>query len=156
MAADIELGCRTSQPHHGGGNRIIPRPRRIRGCHGLMKEGIGASIWLTLPEAGPRRDLHFSPDQPLRVDIVVSIGIAPGINAVIDGIVQRHFKYATKHNVPLEVFGLQDGFLGFSHPESLVTIVDKSMQGSNVVTSEPSGIALSFAMIILGELQFHL
>ena len=49
----------------------------------------------TLPEAGPREFLcHPLEDRTdLRVGILVSGGIAPGINAVIDGIVSRHNEY---------------------------------------------------------------
>ena len=57
---------------------------------------------LALPEAGPRaslyypRDEHTRPGGTLRVGIVVSGGIAPGINAVIHGIVQRHEQYRVR------------------------------------------------------------
>ena len=55
------------------------------------------------PEAGPREFSYFPRKdnkrlikgmQKLKVGILVSGGIAPGVNAVIDGIVQRHRKYA--------------------------------------------------------------
>jgi 6-phosphofructokinase 1 len=52
----------------------------------------------------------------LKVGILVSGGIAPGINAVIDGIAQRHWLYAKQHAVGrphpgVEIYGLRDGFL---------------------------------------------
>jgi 6-phosphofructokinase 1 len=49
----------------------------------------------TFPEAGPREFLHhpLGDRTHLRVGILVSGGIAPGINAVIDGIVSRHNEY---------------------------------------------------------------
>ncbi|MCK9204824.1 MAG: 6-phosphofructokinase [Bacteroidales bacterium] len=58
----------------------------------------------TFPEAGPRKEIvspisiirkNGNSKQPkkFRVGIVVSGGTAPGINAVINGIVQRHFLY---------------------------------------------------------------
>ena len=71
------------------------------------------------PEAGPREHLYFPPqsnNHNLGVAILVSGGIAPGINAVIDGIVQRHWKYAVDHGqeISLQIFGIKNGFLGLS------------------------------------------
>ncbi len=52
--------------------------------------------------------------------MLVSGGIAPGINAVIDGIVQRHWLYAERHGYEegLKVFGFQNGFSAFDDLES--------------------------------------
>lgn len=47
---------------------------------------------LTFPEAGPRHEILFK--SRLKVAIVVSGGIAPGINAVISAIVSHHEQYA--------------------------------------------------------------
>ena len=49
----------------------------------------------------------------LKVGVIVSGGIAPGINAVIDGITQRHYRYAKKHQYDLKVHGLKNGFYAF-------------------------------------------
>lgn len=70
---------------------------------------------LGFPEAGPRERLYFAKEQALRVAILVSGGIAPGINAVIDGIVQRHWLYAEKHGYcdSLNLMGLRNGFRSF-------------------------------------------
>ena len=51
---------------------------------------------LTFREAGPRRWLCFPPEDELHIGIVVSGGIAPGINAVIAGLVERHVLYYEK------------------------------------------------------------
>ena len=50
---------------------------------------------LTFLEAGPRREVRYPthPRQRLNVAVLVSGGIAPGINAVLSGIVARHLKY---------------------------------------------------------------
>lgn len=50
---------------------------------------------------------------------MVSGGIAPGIDAVIDGIVQRHWMYASGHNYEdsLTVLGWQNGFRAFDDLE---------------------------------------
>jgi 6-phosphofructokinase 1 len=68
---------------------------------------------LSLPEAGPRRYLAY-PSQKggqLKVGIMVSGGIAPGINAVIAGIVERQNLYAERggYRQQLEVWGYQNG-----------------------------------------------
>jgi len=78
----------------------------------------GGQRVLTFPEAGPRaRLLYPLPHQrTLRVGVLVSGGIAPGINAVIDGIVARHIAYMRAHNnahpgepYKLEVRGYLEG-----------------------------------------------
>jgi len=52
---------------------------------------------LVFQEAGPRSGLCFPRrGKSLRIAILVSGGIAPGINAVIDGIVERHVSYHQK------------------------------------------------------------
>ena len=68
---------------------------------------------LTFPEAGPRKYLYYpcNDDGKLTVGIMVSGGIAPGINSVIAGIVERHFLYAEKgeYKKKLRVRGYQNG-----------------------------------------------
>ena len=70
---------------------------------------------LCFPEAGPRKCLYFPVGNQLNAAILVSGGIAPGINAVIDGIVQRHWLYAEHHDYErsLHVYGIQNGFQAF-------------------------------------------
>jgi 6-phosphofructokinase 1 len=63
-----------------------------------IKNADGSDSQLTFPEAGPRDLLCYPRGRSLRVGILVSGGIAPGINAVIEGIVERHELYAGKHN----------------------------------------------------------
>lgn len=68
----------------------------------------------TFPEAGPRPSLAFPHrGQQLHAAILVAGGIAPGINAVIDAIVQRHnaYKQASLNSYRLQVFGVKNGFL---------------------------------------------
>lgn len=71
---------------------------------------------LVFKEAGPREKIFLpnltEPDDIFRVAILVSGGIAPGINAVIDGITSRHYKYAeaSKYSNSFEVIGLINGF----------------------------------------------
>ena len=59
-------------------------------------EGFADSITglqaLTFPEAGPRQEIVGRP-KGLRVGLLVSGGIAPGINAVLSAIIERHKSY---------------------------------------------------------------
>jgi len=78
---------------------------------------------LCFREAGPRKELWFPPklmSHELHVAILVSGGIAPGINAVIDGIVQRHWLYARRHHGEwgLTIHGLRNGFRAFESFDS--------------------------------------
>jgi len=78
---------------------------------------------LTFPEAGPRQ-LHRYPLQgevSLRVGVLVSGGIAPGINAVIDGIVKRHELYHSAA-IKAELYH-QKGGSGFYRKEYTLTIL---------------------------------
>lgn len=71
---------------------------------------------LYFPEAGPRKFIYFPTEgNVLRVAILVSGGIAPGINAVIDGIVQRHHSYAKMGHYKVEICGLKNGFRAFDY-----------------------------------------
>jgi 6-phosphofructokinase 1 len=89
----------------------------------------------TLQEAGPRKELYYPRNaNTLKVGIIVSGGIAPGINAVIDGIVQRHFRYAKHHGYlnGLKIEGFRDGFLSLSkhpRPQSVVLAPDVTEAG---------------------------
>jgi 6-phosphofructokinase 1 len=75
------------------------------------------AISLTLPEAGPRLKLRFPLRHraDLRIGILVSGGIAPGINAIVDGIVGRHLLYqreSIRRTYSLHVKGFLQGFDG--------------------------------------------
>jgi 6-phosphofructokinase 1 len=78
-------------------------------------------IRLTFPEAGPRETLRYPVPEHggrLGVGILVSGGIAPGINAVISGIIERHHLYWDRvRNNPrrrykLSILGFKGGFRG--------------------------------------------
>ena len=71
----------------------------------MMKMG------LTFLEAGPRQNVLNRPG--LQVGVLVSGGIAPGINAVIDGIVRRHKRYGRAR-----VIGIRHGFFGLLNWDS--------------------------------------
>jgi 6-phosphofructokinase len=107
---------------------------------------------LPLLEARPRKELRYPVDDAdprmLGVGILVSGGIAPGINAVIDGIVKRHTLYAEglRSDFPYELFihGFAEGFRGFFHAgvrskRLTVSIVEQSAElgGSLLGTSRP-------------------
>ncbi len=74
---------------------------------------------IAFPEAGPRKYLRYpNRNNRLTVGVLVSGGIAPGINAVIAGIVERQFLYATKGHfeMGMKVLGYQDGFASLCFP----------------------------------------
>ena len=104
---------------------------------------------LSFPEAGPREKIYspiISHQNPkYKVAILVSGGIAPGINSVIDGITQRHFKYADKCGYldRMQVLGLRDGFNFFNNIDDFVLLYPnqqlREMRGNeqnSIVTSE--------------------
>ncbi|MBN1654001.1 MAG: 6-phosphofructokinase [Deltaproteobacteria bacterium] len=100
---------------------------------------------LCFPETGPREGLYFPPrsnNSTLKVAVLVSGGIASGINAVIDGIVQRRWLYARSSNQTdgLTIFGLQNGFRALdAFAESYFMLVPGRDAGSGdrvVVTSD--------------------
>lgn len=85
-------------------------------------EGAELKSAITLPEARPRTHLRYPLHEGdvLRVAILVSGGIAPGINALIDGIVSRHTLYS-RYQMPtlphcLEIFGYREGFRALFQP----------------------------------------
>ena len=65
--------------------------------------------------AGPREHLYRDPTN-LRVGIVNSGGVAPGLNCVINSIVNRHNKYGLDNHVEggKGVWGIKESFLGAS------------------------------------------
>jgi len=65
-------------------------------------------------EAGPRKNLYYEPET-VRVAILTSGGIAPGLNTVIESIVKRHVEvYGLRLGplVPGRILGFYDGFIG--------------------------------------------
>jgi 6-phosphofructokinase 1 len=88
------------------------------------------------------------------VAVLVSGGIAPGINAVIDGIVQRHYLYANPlryadsvryRDTPtctIEIRGLLNGFRAFDDPNNpftfryLIPNHGEQLTNSHIVTSD--------------------
>ena len=111
----LEEGCPIKWPVVKTiGNPEIPNPvpeeeigtyRPITNCvivdvmgHNHCSDRCHVENKLTFSEAGPRARLLYPNRINLKVGIVVSGGIAPGINAVINGIVQRHLKYKERHN----------------------------------------------------------
>jgi 6-phosphofructokinase 1 len=90
------------------------------------------NIGLTFPEAGPRENLVYplqnqvAAANSLKVGVLVSGGIAPGINAVIKGIVDRHTLYhkhaneAEQDGYGLEITGYRDGFSGLLNGSHII------------------------------------
>ena len=96
---------------------------KFRGKGGESFLRVNALLGLDVPgkplvflEAGPRPKLALPKVKQLKVAIVVAGGIAPGINAVIDAIVQRHDAYhkasaERDQGYNLEVIGIKNGLL---------------------------------------------
>ena len=94
----------------------------------LLSDNSCGRPMLSFPEAGPRARICFPRpnDHRFKVAIMVVGGIAPGINAVIDGIVQRHYLYADADGYAddLDVYGLVNGVHAFeAFDESHVKLV---------------------------------
>lgn len=75
---------------------------------------------LRFPEAGPREKILYK--HKLTVGILVSGGIAPGINAVISAIVNKHEEYMdacvlSNHPQNVTVRGYPEGFKALLNPE---------------------------------------
>ncbi|RJQ74586.1 MAG: hypothetical protein C4519_16400 [Desulfobacteraceae bacterium] len=82
--------------------------------HQSIQIGCPLNMGLTFAEAGPRRK-HFFPQRndDLTVGILVSGGIAPGLNALIAGIVSRHILYfdcMRSSNGTLKIHCYREGF----------------------------------------------
>ncbi|MFI5459733.1 MAG: 6-phosphofructokinase [Isosphaerales bacterium] len=128
-------------------------------------DGMKLSGLLSFPEAGPRSQLLFPhPNQrELKVAILVSGGIAPGINAVIDGITQRHWLYATRGNYVgfLEIHGLQNGFLAFDDldksmiPLTPATTSDHVNEGGSIIGTSRAEVLIDANRRINNLLQIY-
>ncbi|MCX5772874.1 MAG: 6-phosphofructokinase [Candidatus Hydrogenedentes bacterium] len=112
---------------------------------------------LTFMEAGPRQKLRYPTNlHSLRVGVVTSGGIAPGINAVIAGIVERHVLYARKyaekhpHGYELAVCGYRDGFQALLRPGHNYGLLDESRveglanQGGSILSTSRADELLDF------------
>ena len=76
------------------------------------------NLKLAFPEAGPREKLYYPKRSlALNVGIVVSGGIAPGINSVIAGIVKRHVDYDSRRRSPVTIYGYMEGFKALLNKE---------------------------------------
>lgn len=102
-------------------SQVIPVALADYHMNELEKRRCLASLELTFPEAGPRKSLYYpKPRQrEMNVGILVSGGIAPGINSVISGIVKRHVLYhknvlehkdQTDPYNSLNIYAYQEGF----------------------------------------------
>jgi 6-phosphofructokinase 1 len=80
---------------------------------------------LTIPsflEAGPRKELRFSPDR-IRAAVVTTGGLAPGLHCVVHSIVKRHCDTYGITAADGRIFGVYNSFRGMSHlTQSLVKL----------------------------------
>jgi 6-phosphofructokinase len=104
---------------------------------------------LCFPEARPAKDLYFQDElaRGMRVAILVAGGIAPGINSVIDGIVQRHWKLCSMYGGYPLIDGIITGLNAFDLEGGGV------IRGGTLVTLAPSLNALESSKIPHGLLH---
>jgi 6-phosphofructokinase 1 len=95
---------------------------------------------LYFPEAGPRKRLSYpARPGPLTVGVLVSGGIAPGINAVIAGIVERQALYAEEGGYALTIKGYQNGLNAIyargdhSRPLTKADVEARADQGGSIL-----------------------
>jgi 6-phosphofructokinase 1 len=99
---------------------------------------------LWFPEAGPRENVWSHPAaNELKVGIIVSGGIAPATNAVIDGIVQRHERYAHAGRYQVEIVGIKNGFLAFDGALNANAVALRSSQTSSDASAAGSILGTS-------------
>lgn len=122
---------------------------RFRGAEGESFLRVNALLGLDVPgapltllEAGPRPEiaLPWPGKLSLNVAIVVAGGIAPGINAVIDAVVQRHFAYrkAGKNAYTLQIYGLKNGLLAID-PHSPLSRHVRHLEPSDTIEHATRG-----------------
>jgi 6-phosphofructokinase 1 len=128
-----EHGARTEQnriPRDESGNVKLPGDEIIVDTRTARRDQMTG---LTLLEAGPRERLSYTigPFNTLTVGIVVSGGIAPGINAVIDGIVTRHELYQrhSVHHYGLKINGYKRGFGGLEQGTEAFPLDSETVSG---------------------------
>ena len=113
---------------------------------------------LCFPEAGPKGHLAYPrPGHNLNVAVIVTGGIAPGINAVIDGITQRHHMYAIQHGYQVKVYGFKDGFQAFDDLNQSQCVLIPEQETSNMglaSTSEETSSSVNEGGSILGTSRF--
>lgn len=151
-AVQIEGSAWTGEPNPVS-ERVIGADRKsdnrilvdVRSRYPIEQPSSGQSICscavkgqLTFAEAGPRSMLRFPGHHKklLKVGVLVSGGIAPGINAVISGIVQRHALYhapqmtdlrvpgQTPRKYTLQVLGFRNGFAGLLAGDDVTVLYD--------------------------------
>eukprot|EP00931_Biecheleriopsis_adriatica_P041482 TRINITY_DN23703_c0_g1_i1.p1 TRINITY_DN23703_c0_g1~~TRINITY_DN23703_c0_g1_i1.p1 ORF type:complete len:2979 (-),score=657.34 TRINITY_DN23703_c0_g1_i1:1-8937(-) len=92
-------------------------------------------VFLQMQKAGPRRSLHFKPDE-VAATIVTCGGLCPGLNSVIRELVMMLYAYGVK-----KVYGIKGGYKGVCIPQNWVTLTpdnvkDIHMQGGSILVSD--------------------
>lgn len=76
----------------------------------------------------------------MKVAILVSGGIAPGVNAVIDGITRRHHMYADGEGYKVNVHGIKNGFHGLDALLDSSSYIELTPDKTSEHTSEGGAI----------------
>ena len=87
---------------------------------------------LTFPEAGPRKNI-ITPSDHFNVAILVSGGIAPGINAIISSITERHKTYEKEYQKQINeyhrvhLFSCMEGFNSLCEDYGTIIELDEKL-----------------------------
>ncbi|HWS89872.1 MAG TPA: 6-phosphofructokinase [Pyrinomonadaceae bacterium] len=115
LVPEDEIGLFGDWDHEHGAPRDEEPQVFVAALADYYKGGPG-NVRLALPEARPRKRLYYPNRQGggLTVGVMVSGGIAPGINAVIAGVVERQYLYAARggYENALTVNGYYNGLDG--------------------------------------------
>jgi 6-phosphofructokinase 1 len=118
------------------GRVLVAADDRV-GLDGVLKKE------MYFEQAGPRTMVALPADKKnLTAGVLVVGGIAPGINAVIAGIVQRHCRYANEGGYPagLTVYGFRSGFKGLLGDGKKATMLTRLQEGRPHVEAVPDVI----------------
>ena len=101
-------------PNHPGDAHFLPDEQRIRMHLRLGAEGEKQASELALEEAGPRRQIFFSPPRTTAA-LVTCGGLSPGLNNVIRSVFAE---LQENYGVP-RVLGIRNGYLGLNPASGL-------------------------------------
>jgi 6-phosphofructokinase 1 len=89
----------------------------------FQKKGLTIPAFLA---AGPRSQLRHGPNQ-ISAAIVVADGMVPGINSLINSIVERHSVYSNSSNEHGKIYGVRNGFEGLCNFWDNVVALDSNI-----------------------------
>jgi len=133
-----EVPTTLAESVQGASLRFMGAESWVTGALGHTRSGPRVELLgvnLQLLRSGPRRVLHFRPDE-VAAAIVTCGGLCPGLNSVVREIVMSLFAYGVK-----KVYGIKGGFKGTVNPQTWLTLTpdnvqDIHMQGGTILVSD--------------------